>query len=156
MNTANAQNQALDNLGTIDTEGSQAALAASQSEESSPGDDDERELLDPENKSCPPPSCLDGAALLLDANNRRKQVMGTEYERFKDATLWSGIMAFKDIPAQWQQLVLIIEKNHPRGTQERARCMIIWTHSRATFDEEVSCNQYKYRCNRHVHTIWIL
>ena len=84
MNTANAQNQALDNLGTIDTEGSQAALAASQSEESSPGDDDERELLDPENKGCPPPSCLDGAALLLDANNQRKQVMGTEYERFKD------------------------------------------------------------------------
>ena len=35
MNTANAQNQALDNLGTIDTEGSQAALAASQSDESS-------------------------------------------------------------------------------------------------------------------------
>ena len=45
-------------------------------------------------------------------------------------------MAFKDIPAQWQQLILIIEKNHPRGTQERARLMIIWMHSRATFDED--------------------
>ena len=55
MNGANAQNQALANLGTIDTEGSQAALAASQSEESSQGDDDgERELLDPEDKGCPP------------------------------------------------------------------------------------------------------
>ena len=34
-NVANAQNQALVALGTIDTDGSQAALAASQSEESS-------------------------------------------------------------------------------------------------------------------------
>ena len=130
-NVANAQNQALATLGTIDTDGSQAALAASQSDESSQGDDNDRELLDPEDKGYPPPSCLDGAELLLDSNTQRKQIMGTEYEKFKDAPMWSGTMAFKDLPAQWQQIILIIEKNHPRGTQERARCMIIWMHTRA-------------------------
>ena len=134
-NSANAQNQALGELGTIDTDGAQAALAASQSDESSQENGD-RELPDPEDKGCPPPSCLDGDVLLLDCNNRRKQIMGNEYEKFKDAALWSGPMAFKDIPVQWQQLILIIEKNHPRGTQERARLMINWMHSRATFDED--------------------
>ena len=73
MNAANAQNQALAKLGTIDTEGSQAALAASQSEEScSQGDDDdERELPDSEDKGCPPPSCLDSAELLINSNSQR-------------------------------------------------------------------------------------
>jgi len=51
MNSANAQNQALGELGTIDTQpavsfGAQAALAASQSDESSQENED-RELLDP-------------------------------------------------------------------------------------------------------------
>ena len=41
MNSANAQNQALGELGTIDTDGAQAALAASQSDESSQGDDND-------------------------------------------------------------------------------------------------------------------
>ena len=54
MNSANAQNQALGELGTIDTQpsvsfGAQAALAASQSDESSQENGD-RELLDPEDK----------------------------------------------------------------------------------------------------------
>ena len=37
---------------------------------------------------------------------------------------------------QWQQMILIFEKNHPRGTQERARGMITWMHARATYDED--------------------
>ena len=85
-----------------------------QSDESSQGDDDDvRELLDPEDKGCPPPSCLDGAELLIDSNSQRKQIMGTEYEKFKDAPKWTGTLAFKDLPMQWQQLILIFEKNHP-------------------------------------------
>ena len=71
-NSANAQNQALGELGTIDTDGAQAALAASQSDESSQENGD-RELPDPEDKGCPPPSCLDGDVLLLDCNNRRNR-----------------------------------------------------------------------------------
>ena len=80
-NSANAQDQALGELGTIDTEGAQAALAASQSDESSQENED-RELLDPEDKGCPPPSCLDGAELLADANNQRKHTRNSNPSRF--------------------------------------------------------------------------
>ena len=100
-NVANAQNQALVALGTIDTDGSQAALAASQSEESSQGDDDgERELLDPEDKGCPPPSCLDGAELLLNSNTQRKQINSVQLVNKKLTTItWIGNDHFGVCPA---------------------------------------------------------